>query len=225
VRSTDPETGEVTVYADADQEYPDPDDPDTEIRSFDCMDCHNRPSHSFQPPATSLNLELTNGNLSSELPFIRRLGLDLLNAEYETHDEATAAIDEGLQDFYATEYPDQVDDLADRIRQAAEVLQRIYLNNFFPEYKTDYRARTNNLSHFVNDGCFRCHTTELETATGVQISSDCESCHAIVAQGPTADLRELEDDLLGLEFEHPANIGEVWRTIKCTQCHTPASGY
>ncbi|MBT8211897.1 MAG: NapC/NirT family cytochrome c, partial [Acidimicrobiia bacterium] len=142
VRSTDPETGEVTVYADADREYPDPDDPDTEIRSFDCMDCHNRPSHSFQPPATSLNLELTNGNLSSELPFIRRLGLDLLNAEYETHDEATAAIADGLQNFYNTEYPDEADDFADRIRQATEVLQRVYVNNFFPEYKTDYRART-----------------------------------------------------------------------------------
>ncbi|NNC74825.1 MAG: hypothetical protein HKN93_04860, partial [Acidimicrobiia bacterium] len=43
VRATNPDTGEVRVYADSDAEYPDPDDPDTEVRVFDCMDCHNRP--------------------------------------------------------------------------------------------------------------------------------------------------------------------------------------
>ena len=32
-----------------------------------------------------------------------------------------------------------------------------------------------------------------------------------------ADYAELVD--------HPVEIGEVWRTVRCTQCHTPASGY
>jgi hypothetical protein len=46
-----------------------------------------------------------------------------------------------------------------------------------------------------------------------------------VAQGPTDDLMSLSDDLSGLDFEHPVNIGNVWQTVKCTQCHNPASGY
>ncbi len=46
-----------------------------------------------------------------------------------------------------------------------------------------------------------------------------------MAQGPSDDLDQLTDDIAGLEFEHPVDIGEVWKRVKCTQCHTPASGY
>lgn len=225
VRVTNTETGEVTTFSDPDADIPDPDDSDTEVRLFDCMDCHNRPSHSFQPPATAMNLEIAKGNISRDLPFIRNIGLELLNAEYETQDEGSASMASGLADFYASEYPERMDELADEIAQATAALQRVYVNNFFPEQKTDYRARINNLSHFVNDGCFRCHSTDLQTDTGQQISRDCESCHSIVAQGPNEDVRDLGDDLGGLEFEHPAEIGGVWQTVNCTQCHNPASGY
>lgn len=225
VRVTDTTTGDVTVYADPDADIPDPADPDTEVRLFDCMDCHNRPSHSFQPPATAMNLEITRGAISRDLPFIRSIGLGLLNADYETQEQGINSIAVGVAGFYADQYPERAAELADKIDEATAALQRVYENNFFPELKTDYRARTNNLSHFVNDGCFRCHNNDLQTETGLTISADCESCHAIVAQGPTDDLTALEDDLAGLEFEHPANIGGVWKTVKCTQCHNPASGY
>ena len=225
VRVTNTETGEVTVYSDPDEDVPDPSDPDTDVRLFDCMDCHNRPSHSFQPPASAMNLEISKGNISKELPFIRSVGLDLLNAQYATQSEGSAAIANGLVDFYNAEYPERAFDLSADIAAATVALQSVYVDNFFPELNTDYRARTNNLSHFVNDGCFRCHNTDLRTDTGRQISADCEGCHAIVAQGPTDDVRQLDDDLAGLEFEHPADIGGVWQTVKCTQCHNPASGY
>jgi hypothetical protein len=225
VRLTNPQTGEVTIFSDPDEQYPDPDDPDTEVRLFDCMDCHNRPSHSFQPPATAMNLEISTGTIAADLPFVRSVGLELLNAEYETGEEAAEAIASGLAGFYAAEYPERAAELADKIADATASLQRVYENNFFPEMKTDYRVRTNNLSHFVNDGCFRCHNTDLQSETGATISADCESCHAIVAQGPTADVSSLDDDLSGFKFEHPVDIGRVWETVKCTQCHNPASGY
>ena len=60
---------------------------------------------------------------------------------------------------------------------------------------------------------------------GATIDASCDSCHSIVAQGPSDDLTELETDINGLEFEHPVEIGGVWQNIKCTQCHTPAQGY
>ncbi len=226
VRVTDPETGEAKVFTDPDADIPDPADPDTELRLFDCMDCHNRPSHAFDPPAISLNLELSKGNISTDLPFVRSIGLLLINAEYETKEEAMASIAAGLADYYATEYPAQAASFASEIAEATEVMQRIYSDNFFPDQKTDYRERINNLSHFANNGCFRCHFTDLQTESGERmLSSTCESCHAIVAQGPTDNVLELEDDLSGLEFIHPVDIGEVWRTVKCSQCHNPASGY
>ena len=225
VRVTNTETGEVTIYSDPDEEFPDPADPDTEIRLFDCMDCHNRPSHSFQPPATAMNLEISKGNISRDLPFVRAIGLGLLNIDYETREQAIASIDSGLAGFYADQYSELADEMAAKIAAATESLQKVYENNFFPELKTDYRARTNNLSHFVSDGCFRCHTSDLQTETGAQISADCESCHSIVAQGATDVVADLNNDLGGLDFEHPAAIGGVWQTVKCTQCHNPSSGY
>lgn len=91
--------------------------------------------------------------------------------------------------------------------------------------ETDYRTRANHLSHFVDDGCFRCHFTAMENERGERISSSCESCHSIVAQGPSADLETLAGDLNGLPSGHPVKIGQVWQTVKCTQCHTPASGH
>lgn len=227
VRLTGPD-GTVTEYTDPAVPVPPMDElesADLELRTFDCIDCHNRPSHHFQPPATAMNLELSKGAISADLPFIRKVGLELLNAPYDTREEANAAILAGLDEFYQTEYADQYGTWTGEIDQAASTLLSIYNLNFFPEMRTDYRVRTNNLSHFVNDGCFRCHSSDLQTVNGETISDDCQSCHAIVAQGPSDDLAELESDLNGLEFIHPVEIGGVWESIKCTQCHTPAQGY
>ncbi|MCK4572739.1 MAG: NapC/NirT family cytochrome c, partial [candidate division Zixibacteria bacterium] len=98
--------GDTTVYQDPDEDPPDFDDPTTEIRRFDCMDCHNRPSHNFLAPATGMNLALSTGKISTDLKYIREVGLELLNAEYETREEANEAIRTGLADYYRDEYPD-----------------------------------------------------------------------------------------------------------------------
>lgn len=223
VRRTD-SAGNVTVYTDPDNPV-DPAADGVEVRRFDCIDCHNRPSHRFLPPATSLNQALASGTISADLPFVRRVGLDLLMAEYVARDEANTRIPEGLREYYRVEYGDRYDALVPVIDQAAASLLGIYNTSFFPEMKTDYRVRTNNLSHFVNDGCFRCHFSNLEDEAGTRISSTCTSCHAIVAQGPSADLNELDSDIAGLPFVHPAEIGNAWQTVRCTQCHTPSQGY
>jgi len=222
VRFTDGETGKVTVFKRPDAVV-DPDSPDVEVRILDCMDCHNRPSHDFLPPATAINLEMTKGTISKDLPFVRWQGLTLLNAPYDTKPEADEAIRSGLLAYYAKQYPGKVDQ--GQVEKAADTLVRIYDANFFPEMKTDYRAREDNLSHFVNDGCFRCHFSDLESDDGTRISSSCNSCHTIAAQGPSDNLADIENSVAGLAFQHPVDIGDAWKQIKCTQCHTPAQGY
>lgn len=217
--------GDTTVYTRDGAPAPDLNDPAIEVRRFDCMDCHNRPSHKFLPPATSINLALSTRQMSPKLPYIREVGLNLLNAEYETKDQALAAIAEGLNDYYAKKYPDSVFTLKAEMNQAIETLQKIYAQNFFPEMKTDYRARENNLSHFVNDGCFRCHDGTMVSTEGNPISHDCRSCHLIIAQGPSEDPTKLSESIAGLDFQHPEDIDEMWRDTKCTDCHTPDSGY
>ncbi len=225
VRQTD-QDGNVYIYTDPDADsIPDPDDPNTEVRSFDCMDCHNRPSHKFMPPATSLNLALETRRISPEIPEIRYYGLELLNAEYETTEEALATIASEFRGYYEEEYTDFYAANPAMFDAAEEELQRIYSENFFPEMKTDYRARENNLSHFVNDGCFRCHDGIMATDDGKTIDNDCNTCHLVVAQGPSEDDSLLASNIAGLEFEHPEDIDGMWQEFKCTECHTPEQGY
>jgi hypothetical protein len=225
VQVTDGE-GRVTTYHNEDvDDPPDLDGPGVEVRRFDCMDCHNRPSHIFLPPALALNLALRARTISPELPYVRRIGLDLLNAEYAVREEAEEAIRNGLKVYYDEKHPELADSKRAEIQKATETLLTIYHDNFFPEMKTDYRARETHLSHFVNDGCFRCHNESMVNDEGEHLAYECRTCHLIVAQGPSESIDDLEMNLAGLEFKHPEEIDEMWRDMKCTECHTPESGY
>ena len=218
--------GITTVYHNQDAEVESgPGNPAGEVRKFDCMDCHNRPSHIFLPPAVSLNLALRARDISPDLPYVRDVGLDLLNTEYQDREEAQQAIASGLHDFYAEDYPEVASTRKQDIDKATDTLSRIYSENFFPEMKTDYRARETNLSHFVNNGCFRCHNDSMVDTQGNSLRHTCDTCHLIVAQGPSESVADLETDLTGLEFEHPEDIDEAWREELCTDCHTPEEGY
>jgi hypothetical protein len=217
--------GKVTIYREPSAEMPDTTDPHVEIRRFDCMDCHNRPSHSFLPPAKGVNLALSTRRISPKLPYIRKVGLELLNAEYQTKEQARQEIEHGVWTYYRENYQNLAVEKKEFIEQAVNALQVIYSENFFPEMKTDYRARENHLSHFVNDGCFRCHDGVKENVTGEKISNGCRTCHLIVAQGASDKLENLVSSIAGLEFQHPEDIDEAWKEYKCTECHTPESGY
>ncbi|MFQ6008790.1 MAG: NapC/NirT family cytochrome c, partial [Candidatus Zixiibacteriota bacterium] len=202
IRMIDSEGREI-VYMEPGAEMPDTTDPSIEIRRFDCMDCHNRPSHSFLPPAVGMNLALSTRKISPELPYIRQLGLELLNAQYDTKQQALREIERGVWTYYRENYPELVKEKKNLIDQAVEAMWVIYGENFFPEMETDYRARENHLSHFVNDGCFRCHDGVKENVKGEKISNDCNTCHLIVAQGPSDNPEDLVSDIAGLEFQHP----------------------
>jgi hypothetical protein len=225
VRVTNAE-GETDVFRNGELDGIDETSPEAgEVRRFDCMDCHNRPSHVFLAPAVALNLALSSRAISPDLPYVRRVGLDLLNDVYETREEAAEAIGAGLLAYYREDYPDLVESKRAEIGNATETLLTIYNENFFPEMKTDYRARENNLSHFVNDGCFRCHNESMANEDGEHLSYDCQTCHLILAQGPSENVDELDMNIAGLDFRHPEDIAEMWREMKCTDCHTPDSGY
>ncbi len=225
VRLTDAD-GTVTVFTDPTSETViDPNDPAVEVRVFDCIDCHNRPSHTFLPPATSINLALSTGRISTDLPYIRRESIELLNADYVDTQTAERDILARLTEFYTLSYPERVEELRVDIDQAAAELLRIYSSNFFPEMKTDYRAHLNHVGHFIDAGCFRCHDGHLQNQQGEVLVKDCNVCHLIVAQGPTTDVNQLVSDFNGLEFEHPGDIEELWKTTNCSECHASSHEY
>jgi len=179
---------------------------------MDCMDCHNRPAHTFQAPARAVNLSLGTGRLSLALPSIKQTAVGLLTAEYEHTPQAMAAIDSGLTAQYRGHVaPAQVE-------QAVAEVQRIYRTNFFPEMKVSWEKYPNNLGHTIFPGCYRCHDGQHRSADGRVISHSCTTCHTIISQGegPTAGTIAPE----GLEFRHPVDIGEMWKEVNCAVCHT-----
>ena len=59
-----------------------------ERRTMDCMDCHNRPTHTFDMPENAVNREMAAGRISSALPFIHKVAIDLLKRNYRSRLEA-----------------------------------------------------------------------------------------------------------------------------------------
>src|SRR5262245_38819017 len=54
---------------------------------MECVDCHNRPTHTFSLPERALDKALAGGAISTSLPFIKKKGLELLKAEYASSEE------------------------------------------------------------------------------------------------------------------------------------------
>ena len=55
-----------------------------ETRTMDCMDCHNRPSHTYELPERALNRALASGEVDLSLPFVRKVALETIKQEYKT---------------------------------------------------------------------------------------------------------------------------------------------
>lgn len=146
-----------------------------EVRTMDCVDCHNRPSHRFAPTAErAVDTALVNGLLPRELPFLRREAVAALQQAYPTRAEAEAGLARRLREFYGASYADTAPALVDR---AVAGLQRLYTHNVFPAMKVTWGTHPNHLGHTDSPGCFRCHDEEHKAPDGRTISQDCELCH------------------------------------------------
>ena len=144
-------------------------------RVMDCIDCHNTAAHRISPTAEqAVDRAIGAGQIDKSLPFVRREGVRLLKASYETPDGATAAIDSELRRFYKDQ-PHEVDRHA--LDRSISRLQGLYTSNVFPEMKVTWGVYKDNLGHLTSDGCFRCHDGAHTAADGSTISADCQYCH------------------------------------------------
>ena len=178
------------------------------IRTMDCMDCHNRPAHGFPTANDSVEASLTAGSLSDKLPNIKREAVKAMMQDgIVTAEEAPKKI----ADYLHAKYPD-----APELASATVEVQRIYATTIFPERKADWRVYPNNLGHKDWLGCFRCHDDKHKSALGKAVpSSECSSCHTILAQGKGAELELL--NARGIEFKHPD--GALDSDLTCADCH------
>jgi hypothetical protein len=144
-----------------------------DLRDMDCLDCHNRPAHTFETPEAALDRALLAGTVSPGLPFARKNGVEILKRAYATREEAARAIPESFAGLYREPRPE--------VDRAAKALLEIYSRNVFPGMKVAWGTYPNHLGHTDSPGCFRCHDYEHTSPSGAAIEQDCNACHNLIA--------------------------------------------
>jgi nitrate/TMAO reductase-like tetraheme cytochrome c subunit len=150
-------------------------------RQMDCIDCHNRPAHSFEMPESAVDKIMARGHIDAELPFIKKKAVEVLNVDYSGRPSAQQRIIATINDFYRTTYPQIFQSKRTAVQQSAEQVAAIYMRNIFPAMKVTWGVHPNNLGHNDSPGCFRCHDGNHTSADGQTISNDCSTCHTVVA--------------------------------------------
>jgi hypothetical protein len=219
VRMTDRSTGAVTEYMSTANPLTPAERATATVRTVDCIDCHNRPTHIFRSPQESVNHALEAGRMDSTLPFLRKTAVELLSADYSSTDVALRGIAEGVTEFYRKQYPEIATARNDAIHNAIGELQSIYQRTVFPSMKARWDQYPNNIGHLMFSGCFRCHDGQHASADGKVIDHDCTTCHTITAQGKTGAIANASGPQ-GLGFQHPEEIGDLWQQSPCSACHT-----
>jgi NapC/NirT cytochrome c family, N-terminal region len=173
------ETGEVRTFvvsdstADSAKSLP--------KHEMECVDCHNRPTHTFDLAERAMDKALALGDISVTLPFVKKKGVELLKVDYRSSKEATEKLPSALVGFYQQNYPDVYARRAQDIQQAGQAVLRIYHRNVFPELKVSWGTYPNNLGHTDFLGCFRCHDGSHTAADGQTITQGCSACHEPLA--------------------------------------------
>jgi hypothetical protein len=146
-----------------------------------CVDCHNRPAHSFELPDRAVDDALASGEIATGLPFVKKNAVELLKADYKTGEEARQKISTGLARFYSDKYPDLARQRGGDVQAAGRAIAGIYGRNVFPDLKVTWGTYPNNLGHADYPGCFRCHDEDHATADKKTITQDCTTCHNALA--------------------------------------------
>ena len=152
-----------------------------ELRVMDCVDCHNRPTHTFQLPEQALDEVLATGRVDSSLPFLKKKAVELLKQPYPSQAAAAEGLRRGLTEYYRETYPDVWNRQRESVELAIQAIQEIYRRNVFPAMKVEWGTYPNNLGHMNSPGCFRCHDDNHLNAQGSALTQDCNTCHTLLA--------------------------------------------
>ncbi len=183
---------------------------------MDCVDCHNRPTHIYVPPDSSVDNSLLARRLDASLPFLKQQAVAALTANYPTTDAAMQGIAKSIQSFYESKYPAVAKSKELEIRNAVDELQRIYRNTTFPEMKLNWQTHPNNIGHYYFSGCFRCHDGQHVSADGKVIVKDCQICHTVLSQEEGGVSMAAVQKV---SFQHPIDLGDLTQ-VSCSDCHS-----
>jgi hypothetical protein len=156
----------------------------TENRLMDCIDCHNRPTHIYRSAETAIDEKIFKGEIPVELPYIKKQAMAVVTQKYASSEEAMEKIAAQLTAWYQSNHADLFASKKALLDQAVKGVQTAYSQNVFPSMKIEWGTYVNHIGHGENFdvGCFRCHDGSHVSEDGKEISSDCSTCHAVLAE-------------------------------------------
>ena len=151
------------------------------VRVMDCLDCHNRPTHTYQLPGRALDTAMDAGLISPALPFAKKKAMEILQVNYPSRAEAGRRIPLAFEKYYQDQYPAIWAQRKSDVTEAALQVLGIWDRNVFPDMKVTWGSYPNDLGHTDFPGCFRCHDGNHAARDGRSITQDCNACHNLLA--------------------------------------------
>ncbi|MGD1044101.1 MAG: NapC/NirT family cytochrome c [Bacteroidota bacterium] len=216
IRSKNSE-GKIVVYRSTENFLTDEQIHTMKTRRMDCIDCHNRPTHIYHPPARSINHVMSLGWIDPTIPNVKSISIKALETSYSTKQLGLDSIKLAIEEYYQTNYPELTRTKQDTIAKVVSEVQKIFRRNYFPEMHVSWKRFPDNIGHLYYPGCFRCHDGKHITDDGKVLSRDCNVCHTILAQ--QFEKEGLRMSLSGVEYRHPIDIGNAWKEMNCSDCH------
>jgi len=216
--------GTTTEYLDVESGFkPEMAKPE-ELKTMDCITCHNRTAHLIESPQKTVDDLMAHGLVSPDIPDIKKKAVEVMTASYASESEATKGI-ETLTEYYKTQQPDFYTANPNLIESAVTALKDAYQRTNFPDQKMDWTTHPNNLAHLNSPGCFRCHDGKHMTQDNQAIRLECNLCHSVpIVSEPDQITANLQ---LGKGYEPESHKNPNWinlhRTIfdeTCAGCHT-----
>lgn len=145
-----------------------------EMRTMDCVDCHNRTGHDFLAADRLADELLDKGVVKQGLPNAKLVLSKALEA-------ASRGSKEGMAERVTAELGyawsgENVD-----LEQMAKTVALEAGKNLFPQMNVGWGTYPNELRHGRDEGCFRCHNQRMKDETGTNLDQDCDACHEMVA--------------------------------------------
>jgi hypothetical protein len=215
VKSRD--TGKETIYKTIGAKITDAMFTKDNVRKMDCMDCHNRPSHQYNPPYRSVDHLMAVDSINSSLPYVKSISVQALENQYTDTKTAMDSIRIVIKEFYASNYPEIASLKKTLIDNAVYEVQKIYSRNYFPSMNVSWRYFPEQIGHMYSPGCFRCHDGKHVNNEGKILSKDCNTCHTLLSQ--QFEGQPAQVSMTGIEYKHPVDIGDSWKTSICSDCH------
>ncbi|MFW2331513.1 MAG: hypothetical protein ACN4E2_04380 [Nitrospinota bacterium] len=145
------------------------------IRSFNCIDCHNRTGHPFKKSGSLADKFLVEGLFSEELPYAKPKLVSIIeNAAIIDRDDRESYISNKLQ----VEWPTANIDL----EESSKLIEQEVSANYYKDMNITWSTYKDNLGHDAQgEGCYRCHNQRMKDKDGNNITQSCDSCHAMIA--------------------------------------------